>query len=376
MLSIIRNSRSTTRRGGTMSWNHHVSLTTATTTTRQCATTTTTTTATMNRLVVSRRAWKAHLEKFPPKQKTKPETNAGGTEKPWPRNVRIAGYVAAAITIPYTTVWFIVSNPNLREIFFSNNTILDRLRTHFGTVEWDAQSYVDRRKTKIINPGYYQLPQEWSFRERQMEEEIKKRNSTKVLANLYLFSSTTSDDHEEITKQVDASTLANKESLQKAFHIGLSTTTATTTTAAEAEDIQHGSATAMAIDFEDYDDDDEQRSSSKEEVELYGLEDYHPPMQNENDNDVTRQMRKRTHTFSNWYHVSTTTPSSTNNQSSNKLMSDVDLEVSRLEYTVAELEKDLNDPNCTRDIDDMTNELKEARRDLSKLKWKRRLGLQ
>jgi len=53
---------------------------------------------------------------------------------------------------------------------------------------------------------------------------------------------------------------------------------------------------------------------------------------------------------------------------------DVEMNIGRLEYTTSELEKNLRDPMCTRDIDDMQQELRQSKRELSKLKWKRRLG--
>jgi hypothetical protein len=86
----------------------------------------------------------------------------------------------------------------------------------------------------------------------------------------------------------------------------------------------------------------------------------------------TLPLLQQTHTFSNWYYHHHY-PAQQSSQPSS--MTDVEVEESRLEYTITELEQQLKDPNGTRDIDDMASELRQAKRDLSKLKWKRRLGL-
>jgi hypothetical protein len=54
---------------------------------------------------------------------------------------------------------------------------------------------------------------------------------------------------------------------------------------------------------------------------------------------------------------------------------DTQMEQSCLECTISELEKNLKDPNCTRDNDDVMTELRQSQRDLSRLKWKRLLGI-
>lgn len=274
--------------------------------------------------------WQEHVKKLPKKPTPKRENS---DDKPWPRNMQIAGYVAAAVFIPYTAVWYIVSSPSLRDMF-QDVLPLDKLRAHFGEVEWDAQSYADRHEPLVTE--YYHFPLEWSYRERKTEEETKNLNETTLTASLYLLG-----DHEmKETKLVNASTVANRENLQKLF--GRSSSDA---------------KAALAVEFE------VDESSAEDEAQL--MDDF--SMQD----DPALQLRKQTHTFSSWYHVS-----APNQAQEEQNMSQTDFEVARLEYDIAELEKDLKDPNCTRDIDDMTTKLREAKREMSTLKWKRRLGMQ
>jgi hypothetical protein len=46
-----------------------------------------------------------------------------------------------------------------------------------------------------------------------------------------------------------------------------------------------------------------------------------------------------------------------------------DIERSRLEYAISELECNLKDPNCLRSVDDMMDELNGYKAELSRLKW-------
>eukprot|EP00978_Attheya_sp_CCMP212_P018324 scaffold49990_cov64-Attheya_sp.AAC.3 len=51
-----------------------------------------------------------------------------------------------------------------------------------------------------------------------------------------------------------------------------------------------------------------------------------------------------------------------------------DVRRSKLKWEIAMLQTNLNDPNCLRDHDGMTDNLKQAKWELFSLKWKHRLG--
>jgi hypothetical protein len=89
------------------------------------------------------------------------------------------------------------------------------------------------------------------------------------------------------------------------------------------------------------------------------------------DENPTIPLLQETHTFLSWYYHR----NYQQQQQEVPRTSNTDMEYSRLEYTIAELEKSLKYPNCTRDIDAMTEELRQTKQDLSGLRWKRQLGL-
>jgi hypothetical protein len=281
------------------------------------------------RLVVSRRAWRAYKETLPKKVKKKVDKPE---DKPWPRNMQLAAYGAAAIFVPYATIWFITSNPSLREAL-QGVLPLDKLRSHFGDEEWDVKSYVEREE---LNEECYKFPNEPPLLERQQEAKIQEFNDGKVSANIYLLSD---DGSQEQMKEVPASTRANRKALLEL--VGTS----------DGKDV--------AVDFVDtYDSEMDSSSSSSEFGDTLSFPE---------SADSVRPLLQTIHTYSSWHHVP-----SQQAQAASQL--NVDLEVPRLEFVIDELEKSLKDPSCTRDIDGMVAELNEAKSDLRRLKWKRRLG--
>ena len=283
-----------------------------------------------DRLVLSRRAWQAHAQRLPKKPNV---AQAKVEEKPWPRNVQIGAGVAACLFVPYTAIWVITSTPTLRDAF-APYLPLDRLRSHFGEFEWGVQSYAD--KGEEVPDGYYQFPSEAPFRERVQQAFVEEAEKETVTANIYFLG----DSLRQEVVQLPASTRANPASLMK-----LAAAEGTPKIAVDFI-VSETSSDDGAGDVSFFSD------SSEQNVGAEGL-------------------LKKTHTFSNWYHSPAIEPQDQRHRSA----SDNDIDRLRLEYTVEKLEKDLRDPLCTRDHDEMRAELKQAKSDLSRLKWKRRFRL-
>lgn len=376
-------------------------------TTASASPSTSTSTANNNNshLVISRRAWLEFKEsrgirKKPPDPSKK--SASSNDEKPWPRNMQIAAYVAGAIAVPYTITWTITSNPTLRE-WFGPILPLDRLRTFFGKLEWDAQSYTEEmedsraRERNGESPGsikesligYYQFPEEDPFEVRQQNEIIEAMSESDVAVTLSATSSSSSSQIMEniVTKTVVANTIANEKTLLELFS---NTNTNTNTT---------NDAIKVAVDFLDQNNPDSKIGNNdtiKRTTEPLSdgslMTDTESMAKNNYSRGYTttpanksQQLARETQTMSKW----TYTPSQDQHQqgsggegakgaaagASASGMTDVERKMGELEYVVSELEKNLRDPMCTRSIDDMTTELSNAKRELSKLKWKRRFGL-
>jgi hypothetical protein len=299
--------------------------------------------------VVSRRVWQAHKETLPKKPKPKGPTNVD--EKPWPLNFKIAGAVAAATLIPYFSVWFICSDPALRE-FFKDYLPLDKLRWHFGENEWNATSYVDSLEHPI-DVNLKTFPLELPYQTRKEQGELEKLENGNVSVQLILLDGA-SQEQTQPTKQVPGSTKATPDTLLNVFGNHLE---------------QGGSVAVEFIDEHDSGGDaifadafSNTENNNSTTSSLLSLE------------DPTAPLLQRTHTFSTW-HFQPQAQSQQQQVKTSKRMTDEQVEMSRLEYTIDKLQNDLNDPNCTRDIDSLREELNQAKKALSRSKWKNRLGL-
>lgn len=296
-----------------------------------------TTEALRPRRVISRRAWQAHERTLPKKPKFK---STRVDEKPWPRNMQLAAYAAGAVFVPYSTLWLISSNPTLRELF-KDIIPMDMIREHFGEIEGDAQSYEDKLSGEALDRGYSRLPEELPLAERQRQAKIEELNSANVTVNVYLLDSSSS----QTTIKAPGSVPANPDKLLELL----------------GSQVEH-TKSSVAIDFEE--DQDSYASNASDLLYEDGM------AQDFTVEDPTKDLLRQTHTFSTWYYQR---PVQEEQQAGK--VTDRDMEISRLEYTIDKLQKDRKDPASTRDMDDMAEELQQAKSSLSKLRWKRRLGM-
>lgn len=282
--------------------------------------------------IVSRRAWEAYKREHP----TKPKENAYSKkkEKPasWPRNVQIAGYVAAALGIPYSITWFVASNKGVREHFVEYVPDLeDRLRQHFGSPESDEVSYVDSKEGQV---PHQVLADEWPYQVRAQQVEIEKLDESPAPVRITLIQ----DGHPIVTsssKEVPGSIKARPDVLVELA----------------GEQVTDKENLNVAVDFEDL-------SNQKEEETMLCTDETPVSFSKPASPQVL-------HSF--WYYQPPPP------QESSARMSPEEVEISRLEYEIKQLEADLKDINCTRDVDVMERELKEAKSALRKIVWKRRL---
>ena len=335
------------------------------------------------RIVISRRAWEAHKRTMPAQPKTKKSTKDSTADKPWPRSVLLAGYGAASTIVPYCIIWYIVADPKYRD-YFGDYLPLEMLRSHFGEVEWDAMSYVDdldRQEAKLpMDANYSQYPGEFTYRTRKQQDKIKQMDERDLNAKLYVVLNATSQQEQPPTK-VPGSTKATTEALRN-YISGSGSIISGNDDAS--------SRPPVAVEFQD--DDIEGDSDGSSEFGQGGLDgiSLSSSSSSPTENSATTNkeypivsLLKKTGTYSSWFYQPGQESGSNGNGGNNtestatitpKSFSESEMEISRLEYTIEQLTKNLKDPTCTRDMDDMRNELNQAKRDLSKLKWKRRLG--
>ena len=333
-------------------------------------------------LVVSRRAWLEFKESRAIKKKKPDPSKRAKTddEKPWPKSVQIAGYVAGVVAVPCIILWTITSNPTLRQ-WVGPYIPLEKLRPFYGKLEWDAQNFseeMERAKNKETNQDdesqlnpYYQFPEELPVKTRREQELVESMDESDINVTLSLQSSSSAS--EVVTKKVAAKTVANPKSLLEYF---------------PSASISMGGNATVAVDFLDQKDEDTDTNSfnttgSTDGTLMTDADSYDSSKIGGGFGSLhdvaseSQKLSKDTQTTSRWTYVPPVNGSTNNDAkkvSSTPQISETEMEMGRLKYEISGLEKSLRDPTCTRSIDDMTTELSQAKRDLSRLKWKKRFG--
>ena len=330
------------------------------------------------RVVISRRVYQAFQKQqqqakgnhHPPSTKTKPKS---ADDKPWPQNVRIAGYVAGSFFVPYSLVWFVTSNPSLRDSssVLQNFVNQEWIRQHFGEAEWDAKSYADSHEDLVAED--YTYPSElWNRNERLLEKTITTMEQEEVPTTINVYTTakngngneTMSTTSTSTTKMLPGSTRANRQTLMELQQSNSSGGATENDDSYVTVDFPQDDEDKTTITTSHNDDLDSSLSLSVDDKSVV--------------DDPTLPLLQQTHTFSNWqYHQTASSSSSSDGSGGGRgvvRMTDQQAELANLEFTIQELETLLQDPNCPRDMDDVRDELKESKRKLFRKRWKQRLG--
>ena len=284
--------------------------------------------------VVSRRAWDAHHQaKRVPKLAS--TTAAASAEKPWPRSVIIARNVVACVLIPYTMAWGLsIHEPSRRWAEQWIPGLQEMLRTYFGRPEHDGIAYPEMVAGQ--EPPY-QLEDEPPLHQRQQDTIIQQQ----LLQ---------SDIPVTVMRIDDGGMVVTKE---LAFYPG--TITPSMLVGQEDKD-----GTRLAIDFPDL-------AATTDTLMDDGI------ATTATSPSTSSPLTQYYHTYSSWFYQSP--PPTAEQQRQKQTMSNIELELSRLEYTVATLEAELSNVLSTRNMDDMRQELADAKSQLRGLRWKKRFGM-
>mmetsp|Transcript_2091 Transcript_2091/g.3312 ORF Transcript_2091/g.3312 Transcript_2091/m.3312 type:complete len:305 (+) Transcript_2091:186-1100(+) len=272
--------------------------------------------------IVSRRAWQSYRKKNPSTAAPK-EAKPKEEEKPWPRNMVLAAYAAASVFIPYSIAWFLSMHVEVRQAIGSP-ALDEMLRSHFG--EDEHTSYQDLKNGVLPRK---KLGDEDFFEARKQQKSIESLSGEEVPVEIHVYQD---GGMVTTTAMLPGTKLATPDNLLSDGNVGV-----------------------VAVDFEDL-------PSDVETTLFDGLE--------SESGFTTESLTQQT--YSSWYYQP---PSDPQERRKVQQASKQDIEVTRLEYTIQLLEREIVDVNSTRDIDDMKQELTNCRSELRNLRWKRRLGM-
>lgn len=273
-------------------------------------------------LITSRRAWLVYRKRHPPPAINK-TAQPKEEEKPWPRNMIIAGYALASIFVPYSFAWYLSMDARIRHLVTSAVPgFEDILRSHFGHEE--QTPYQDLKEG--IKPKK-KLDDEDTFIVRRQQEVIEDLTNEVIPVKVFLFNGGSMISTEATFK---GTTLATSSNL-----------------------LPKGSDGTVAVEFDDL---------PVHEVTV--LDEIAAGFQTYSDS-------RADHIYSYWFYQPPTNPQEKRKTQQSSVQ---DIEITRLEYMIKTLEGDLKDVNSTRDIDDMQLELARCKSELRSLRWKKRLG--
>jgi len=347
------------------------------------------TTAIHHPRIVSRRAWQSYVKQNPSlKSKNSSTSNKKKEEAPWPRNFQIAGYCAAAVGIPYSLAWFYSSNQELRDMLPIRlpDIVLNALRHHFGEIEDEYHSYPEtlvqqyhhEEEDQQQQPAavVYKFEDEPTLIERTIQHEIDSFVLDDTHEIPIKISCISPHDNSIVhTEQyaVHGSLKANADSLLNIM----------TNKKGNEKDF------IIAVDFPPQNQDVEENERLKQQQQVddtstnftigdNGMNDMTMTTTNGKSSFSSFQMPDLCTIYSLWYSPSQgqapQASSSTTAPSTHRMTAD-QMEESKLNYEIEQLQRNLKDPSCTRDMDEMQQELQNNKSKLRKLIWKRRLRL-
>lgn len=240
--------------------------------------------------------------------------------------------------------------------------------------------------------GYYQFPEEEPFHVRQQQRIIEDMNNSDVAVTISTSSSMSpspsqsqSQMEDIVTKTIDAKTIASEKNLLKLFSSGSASSSSNNVTVAVDFLDRHSSGNITTDNNVDNVGETELVADGSLMTDIESMANSNSGKGYKELSDApsaSQQIAQETQSMSKWAYTPSqqqgsgdTSKNGTRSDSRTTQLSDVEMKMSQLEYEISELERDLRDPMCTRNIDDMTTALRKAKRELSKLRWKRRFGL-
>lgn len=276
-------------------------------------------------------------------------------EKPWPLSVRIAGYCAVAAAVPLSFCTMVAEVKSLREWLEGNrphdpnDRRLGKKLVHFVRTYWAANGLFEGETQFVLE------------QEQSTALEIAKNTDRDITVQLYttnqpIMSMSLRGDVPINSPLAAAAGFENDSGAVVAIEFpvdeeigqeGEEATWAAADTSADKFSKQDSEESDVSIKTNFF-----SNSSVKADYQAYG-----------------RMIRKLTQTFSSWHVFEQDLVSES--KSYIEKMSPENIRKSELEWREAQLQMQLIDPYCTRDIDEMQYELVRIRRELRKLnRWR------
>jgi len=318
----------------------------------------------------------------------------GSTNKdttPWPRSLQIVGYTFTALTIPYTASVILVESRSIREWIENHmgswgETMIQGVRWYWG--EEEALPYgpiLDEAMQRYKRDDAGKMNISTTTQEERQISLIGKEDPAIVRLEQERI-------QQRIQSPVHVTILGKVIELPPLLqpnisHVGTRTTRMEPLIELEGKSVtMDGHISIDKLIDEDNSLSTNSSSSWMNQLALSFSEDEPSIMDtyiHHNDKEQvsihsSAAITKSTTVWSAWHHFKATDPSplsSSSNQTNKRYYDDIALKIDEIYYNISELQRNMNDPSCLRDRDDMEKEYKELRTELGRLKrtkvWRR-----
>lgn len=276
-------------------------------------------------------------------------------EKPWPKSVRIAGYTMVVLGIPYSILTLISESPSLQDFlqeYSYGRTLMEKIiRPYWGHV--DAYPYVDDDEDAGIS-----LYNEPSAIVRKAQDEIHSLCDDQADYNVEIL-------HTEAKNDTSYSSIQRKD-----LNLSGSTLVSPLNVARKLNlTTNDDEITVLALEFLDTQNDSDSLVMDKDEIQMVPA----------NNNIGEHYLRNITSTWSTWHYFnknpgnnenSSNTHTATNTAAMDTRPVYDESEMARLEleHNLQLLQTEYNDPNSTRDRDDLIQDIEKYKKELRQLK--------
>ena len=343
--------------------------------------------------LVSRRQWKRLFQE--PSRNPSSSNGNDGSEKPWPRSVQFLGYGLATTVVPFCIAWYIATNVTIRHFLEPYVPgMIPVLRKLFGDPEEESISYVDKREDKEHFVMPLSLVSEPNTQRRREQEELEElvKGTSKINTRLRVYTHG-GFNLGQVVDMPGAAPVTREGLLQVLMED-------------RNQSIDPESVSHVTVEFGNVCDQDNAGVDTNRADDSSLAVSSYAPSTTSSDNLVTVagsrsgddtdpnlsarvvNLTKTAETFSSWHcqpAVSSAlvqpetgasgSSSSSNNKkdSGSTRMTPDDIRSAELNYEIQILQGQLKDHTTMRNLDDITQELEQAKSELRRLRWKKRL---
>ncbi len=313
-------------------------------------------------LLISRRALLQLKPKYPRLFSPPKSTKKPPTETPWPKWMQMAGYTAAAVAVPYT----------IGVVITQSRILIDQLEGECGTYDDDKNDSIGRKIVSALR-WYWGTEDEIPYVDYLEREKLKIGDTSGNDADSF---------EQEISLENEDHTLWRKNQVRIEREMHSDVKVSLESEGVIRDDVFKGNISlvnqlssnernfdpskGIIVTFQDED------GNKRDGVKAKVLQEIESSIDDNKSN--IKQIMKMAEIYDMWHFfppVQELNSSSIITRSTN-WMSPLEIRIEELQHTIGEVQKLLGDPSCTRDRDDMENEIRQMRKEIATLRREKR----